>query len=192
LLVEAEQVFAPKKPKAVKAKADASNKPKPAAAKGSPKKETSRKKAAIPFWFRILPGLLCVSRQIANRAAEPSGSGRADGGAVLNIGWNSFRHSYRARLGSSGLMAYLPPSLPFVARRDGRSDEGAAGVDASRLNPNDDERLRKGDDRLEAQSEQPSCWAGLWRNIAREKGGLKHHSPSMMKDYQEGPFPIGG
>ncbi|MGF7180454.1 ParB/RepB/Spo0J family partition protein [Tunturiibacter psychrotolerans] len=46
LLTEAEQVFAPKKPKAVKAKAEGSNKPKPTAVKGSPKKETSRKKAA--------------------------------------------------------------------------------------------------------------------------------------------------
>ncbi len=46
LLTEAEQVFAPKKPKAVKAKAEGSNKPKPAAAKASAKKETTKKKAA--------------------------------------------------------------------------------------------------------------------------------------------------
>ena len=89
-------------------------------------------------------------------------------------------------------VAYLPPHLPFVARRDGRSDEGAAGVDASCLNPNDDERLRKGDDRLETQSQQPGCRAGVWRNTRRKKGGLKHHSPSMKKDCQEGQFPIGG
>jgi ParB family chromosome partitioning protein len=46
LLTEAEQVFAPRKPKAVKAKADASSKAKPAAAKVAPKKEAARKKAA--------------------------------------------------------------------------------------------------------------------------------------------------
>jgi ParB family transcriptional regulator, chromosome partitioning protein len=46
LLTEAEQVFTPKKPKVVKAKADGSNKPKPTAAKATAKKETTRKKAA--------------------------------------------------------------------------------------------------------------------------------------------------
>jgi ParB family chromosome partitioning protein len=46
LLTEAEQVFAPKKPKAVKAKGDRPSKPKPAAAKASAKKETTKKKAA--------------------------------------------------------------------------------------------------------------------------------------------------
>ena len=46
LLTEADQVFAPKKPKVVKAKTDGSNKPKPTAAKATPKKETTRKKAA--------------------------------------------------------------------------------------------------------------------------------------------------
>ena len=46
LLTEAEQVFAPKKPKAVRAKIDGSSKPKPKAVKSSPKKETSRKKGA--------------------------------------------------------------------------------------------------------------------------------------------------
>ena len=46
LLSEAEQVFAPKKPKVVKAKADGSKKPKPTAAKVPVKKEATRKKAA--------------------------------------------------------------------------------------------------------------------------------------------------
>ena len=46
LLTEAEQVFAPKKPKAVKAKGDGPSKPKPAAAKASAKKEATKKKAA--------------------------------------------------------------------------------------------------------------------------------------------------
>jgi ParB family transcriptional regulator, chromosome partitioning protein len=46
LLAEAEQVFAPKKPKAVKPKTDAPSKPKPTAVRASAKKETTRKKAA--------------------------------------------------------------------------------------------------------------------------------------------------
>ncbi|GAA3767159.1 ParB/RepB/Spo0J family partition protein [Terriglobus aquaticus] len=46
LLAEVEQVFAPKKPKAVKAKGDGSSKPKPTAVKGPVKKETNKKKAA--------------------------------------------------------------------------------------------------------------------------------------------------
>ena len=46
LLTEAEQVFAPKKPKAFKARAEGSNKPKPTAAKVTEKKEAIRKKAA--------------------------------------------------------------------------------------------------------------------------------------------------
>ena len=46
LLAEAEQVFAAKKPKAVKAKAESPNKQKPTAIKNSTKKETSRKIAA--------------------------------------------------------------------------------------------------------------------------------------------------
>jgi ParB family chromosome partitioning protein len=46
LLTEAEQVFAPKKPKAIKAKTDAPSKPKPTAVKVSTKKEPTRKKVA--------------------------------------------------------------------------------------------------------------------------------------------------
>ncbi len=46
LLSEAEQVFALKKPKVVKAKTDGSNQPKPTAGKATAKKETTRKKAA--------------------------------------------------------------------------------------------------------------------------------------------------
>ena len=46
LLTEAEQVFAPKKPKVVKAKADVSKKPKSTTATATAKKEATRKKAA--------------------------------------------------------------------------------------------------------------------------------------------------
>jgi ParB family chromosome partitioning protein len=46
VLTEAEQVFAPKKPKPSKAKPDSSSKPKPAVVKGSVKKEATRTKAA--------------------------------------------------------------------------------------------------------------------------------------------------
>ena len=46
LLTEAEQVFAPKKPKIARAKGDASSKPKPTAVKPPATKETSKMKAA--------------------------------------------------------------------------------------------------------------------------------------------------
>ena len=46
LLSDAEQVFAPKKPKAIKAKVEGSNKPKATAANATARKETTRKKAA--------------------------------------------------------------------------------------------------------------------------------------------------
>ena len=46
LLTEAEQVFAPKKPKVVKARADGSKKPKSTTATATAKKEATRKKAA--------------------------------------------------------------------------------------------------------------------------------------------------
>ena len=46
LLTDAEQVFAPKKPKVVKAKADRSSKPKPKPSKVTAKREATRKKAA--------------------------------------------------------------------------------------------------------------------------------------------------
>jgi ParB family chromosome partitioning protein len=45
LLTEAEQVFTPKKPKAVKPKTDGSSKIKPTAAKVTAKKQTRRKAA---------------------------------------------------------------------------------------------------------------------------------------------------
>ena len=46
LLAEAEQVFAPRKPKAVQAKGNGSSKPRPTAVKASTKKYTGKKKAA--------------------------------------------------------------------------------------------------------------------------------------------------
>ncbi|WP_041597103.1 tyrosine-type recombinase/integrase [Granulicella tundricola] len=50
-------------------------------------------------------------------------------------------------------LAHVPPHVPFVAGRDRGSDEGAAGIDASCLYPNDDEYLRTGDVVIEAGSE---------------------------------------
>ena len=76
-------------------------------------------------------------------------------------------------------MAYVPPHLPFVAGRDRRSDEGATGVDATRLHLEDDERLWTGDERLQTQSQQPGRWAGIRRNNRIEKGGVKHNNPSV-------------
>ena len=72
LLTEAEQVFAPKKPKAVKAKADASNKPKPTAVKTSAKKEASKKESSLRP-FHSGPGFVrgrFVSRQAAKSRRE--------------------------------------------------------------------------------------------------------------------------
>jgi hypothetical protein len=81
--------------------------------------------------------------------------------------------------------------LPFLAGRDRRSHEGAAGADATRLHPDDDEHLWTGDERLQTQSQQPGRWAGIRRNDGIEKGGIKHNSPSV-EGLNQWPFPIGG
>ena len=53
-------------------------------------------------------------------------------------------------------LAHVPPHVPFVAGRDRSSDEGAAGIDASCLHPDDHEYLWTGDVVIEAGSE----WEG--------------------------------
>jgi hypothetical protein len=53
-------------------------------------------------------------------------------------------------------LAYVPPHVPFVAGRDRSTDEGSAGVDASCLNPDDDECLWTGNAGIEAGSEWKS------------------------------------
>lgn len=53
-------------------------------------------------------------------------------------------------------LAHVPPHVPFVAGRDGSADEGAAGTDASCLDPDDDECLWTGDVVIEKRSE----WEG--------------------------------
>jgi ParB family chromosome partitioning protein len=58
LLTEAEQVFAPKKPKVVKAKADGSKKPKPTAAETPVKKRSLEIKQ--PRLFHTGPGFVWV------------------------------------------------------------------------------------------------------------------------------------
>ena len=53
-------------------------------------------------------------------------------------------------------MAHVPPHVSFVVGRDRSSDEGAAGADATRFHPDDDERLWTGNVVIEAGSE----WEG--------------------------------
>jgi|GEM_PF-3899831 len=55
-------------------------------------------------------------------------------------------------------LAHLPPYLSFVAGRDRRADEGATGVDASCLHPDDDERLWTGYVVIEERSQQQRSW----------------------------------
>ena len=47
-----------------------------------------------------------------------------------------------------------------MAGRDRSSDEGAAGIDATRFNPDDDERLRTSNVVIEARSEWEGCGDG--------------------------------
>lgn len=49
----------------------------------------------------------------------------------------------------------------------------------TRLDPDDDEHLRTGDERLQTQSQQPGRWAGIRRINGFEKGGVKHNRPSV-------------
>ena len=57
-------------------------------------------------------------------------------------------------------LAYLPPYLSFVAGRDRSADEGATGADATRLHPDDDERLWTGHVIIEERSEWKGCGDG--------------------------------
>ncbi len=62
LLTEAEQVFAPKKPKAIKRRAKAPKKEKEATGKASRKRKRRTRKPpnVIPLWPRIRPGPFCL------------------------------------------------------------------------------------------------------------------------------------
>lgn len=76
---------------------------------------------------------------------------------LLNRDPEATSQAYRdqTRIGAAGL-AYVPPHVPFVAGRDRSTDEGSAGVDASCLNPDDDECLWTGNAGIEAGSEWKS------------------------------------
>ena len=146
------------------------------ASQGKPRNESIRRT------LRLTCPLLTVLRQSADREALPPGKPQE---ASTPPGCRTHRLAGRDRL------AYVPPHLPFVARRNRRSDEGAAGADASRLHPDDDEHLWTGDERFQTQSQQPGRWAGIRRNDGVEKGGVKHNSPSV-EGLNQWPFPIGG
>jgi hypothetical protein len=66
--------------------------------------------------------------------------------------------------------------------------EGATGVDMSRLYPDDDERLRKGNDRLEAQSQQSGRRVGIWRTLDIGKGDLNTTALQWRRTVRRGNF----
>lgn len=74
---------------------------------------------------------------------------------LLNRDPEATSQAYRdqTRIGAAGL-AYVPPHVPFVAGRDRSADEGAAGTDETRFNPDDDECLWTGHVELEAGGQQ--------------------------------------
>jgi len=78
-----------------------------------------------------------VGRADGQRQARPHSRGTQAG--CWQVQWNR--------------LAYVPPHVPFVAERDRSADEGAAGTDAARLHPDDDERLWTGDGVIEERSE---------------------------------------
>src|SRR3984885_3647751 len=63
-------------------------------------------------------------------------------------------------------LAHVPPHVPFVAGRDRSSDEGAAGIDASCLYPDDDEYLWTSDVVIEAGSEREGRRNGAQANCS--------------------------
>ncbi len=70
------------------------------------------------------------------------------------------------RTGRRHRVAHIPPYLSLLARRNGCSDEGATGTDASRLDPDDDERLRAGHDGNQTPCEQSGCGTGVRLKLA--------------------------
>jgi hypothetical protein len=58
------------------------------------------------------------------------------------------------------LRRHVPPHVSFVAGRDRSSDESAARIDATRFDPDDDERLWTGNVVIEAGSEWEGCGDG--------------------------------
>jgi ABC-2 type transport system ATP-binding protein len=56
--------------------------------------------------------------------------------------------------------------LSLLAGRNGCSDEGATGTDASRLDPDDDERLWAGHDGNETPCKQSGCGTGVRPKLA--------------------------
>jgi len=86
---------------------------------------------------------------------------------LLNRDPEAASQAYRdqTRIGAARL-AYVPPHVPLVAGRDRSSDEGAAGTDATRLHPDDDERLWTGN----AGVEERSKWEGRYDGAQTDEG----------------------
>jgi integrase len=63
------------------------------------------------------------------------------------------------KLGSgANRLAHVPPHVPFVAGRDRSADESAAGTHATRINPDDDERLWTGNAGIEDGKRMGKSW----------------------------------
>ena len=60
----------------------------------------------------------------------------------------------------------IAPDSKKRARRNGCSDEGAAGTDASRFDPNDDERFRAGHDGNQTPCKKSGCGSGVRPKLA--------------------------
>ena len=69
-------------------------------------------------------------------------------------------------------MAHVPPHLPFVAGRDRRSYEGATGADATRLDPDDDEHLRTGDERFKRKANSQVVGLAFGESMESRREGL--------------------
>ena len=70
------------------------------------------------------------------------------------------------RVGRGHWVAHIPPYLSLLPRRNGCSDEGATGTDASRFDPDDDECLRAGHDGNQTPRKQSGCGTGVRPKLA--------------------------
>ena len=70
------------------------------------------------------------------------------------------------RVGRGHWVAHIPPYLSLLARRNGCPDESATGTDASRLDPDDDERIWAGHDGNQTPCKQSGCGTGVRPKLA--------------------------
>jgi len=81
-----------------------------------------------------------------------------------DIGWHTFRHTYRSWLDETGAPMKVQQELMRHASIQTTMNVYGRAID-----------------RLETQSQQSGCRAGFWRIFGRRKGELKRHSPSMRR-----------